>query len=366
MKKGIIRQEEFDKLLSEHQQWLAGTRQVGQLILDNVDLIGLQMRGALDKAILIDCDMTATVFDNCTLTGTELRGCTLSGARLSAVSNLLGDGPRITDCDFSGSTWSGVRLYDVDLSDVVMTGAEAPNLIVQGGQLSNVTCVDATLTGGKFQDVRLEGCDFTGGDLGGRALIDCDFDDCTLPDLSIAELGLLKENQFIGCDLTGFKAPQHVFDADTGVTVKSFMNSTLARSDFRAADLRKVTVRGCDFTGGTQLVAANFTGRTLIGCTMDGADARGTIFEFCRAYKVSFRDCQLDNAKFRLAHLSRAVFGGATLAGTDFQFADLTGADFENAGVAPSTVFIGAKLGGATWLDGRRCAAGSTSVCRME
>jgi uncharacterized protein YjbI with pentapeptide repeats len=362
MIKGIITQQEFDTLLGEHQAWLAGTREVGQLVLDNVDLIGLQMRGALDKAILIDCDMTATVFNNCTVSGMELRGCTLNGAQLNAVTNLLGDGPRMTGCNFRDSTWSGVRLYDVDLSDIDMTGGEARNLIVQGGQVSNVKFGGRNLGGGKFQDLRLEACDFTDSDLGGRALIRCDFDDCALPGLVVTELGFLKENRFVACDLTGFKAPQHVFDADTGVTVKSFQNSTLTGSDFRAADLRQVVVQGCDFTG-SELVAANFTGRYMFGCTMDGADARGAIFEFCRAYKVSFRDCPLDNAKFRLAHLSRAVFGGATLPRTDFQFADLTGASFEAAGVDASTVFIGAKLGGATWLDGRRCAAGSTSQC---
>jgi uncharacterized protein YjbI with pentapeptide repeats len=77
-----------------------------------------------------------------------------------------------------------------------------------------------------------------------------------------------------------------------------------------------------------------------------------------------FEHANLSGSTFFAANAVQADFSDATLNGVNFTRADLTGANFRNASHDNMTLFIAAKLSGATWFDGRVCAPGSVGVCQ--
>ena len=79
---------------------------------------------------------------------------------------------------------------------------------------------------------------------------------------------------------------------------------------------------------------------------------------------ASFGGADLTGSTFFAANATEADFGDATLNGVNFTRADLTGANFKNAKYDRMTLFIAAKLSGATWFDGRVCAPGSVGACQ--
>ena len=110
----------------------------------------------------------------------------------------------------------------------------------------------------------------------------------------------------------------------------------------------------------------------LSGGQFDGADLRGASLRGSRLQDASFNDAQLDGADLSGADLSNCAFNNAHLRGTRlkaarlnsalFMDADLDGADLTGATLV-DTEFMAARMDDATWIDGRRCAAGSVGEC---
>ncbi len=78
---------------------------------------------------------------------------------------------------------------------------------------------------------------------------------------------------------------------------------------------------------------------------------------------ADFTDADLNHASFFAANAGKTVFAGADLSGANFTRANLVGADFRGAKVDQMTLFIGSRLAGAIWIDGRICSPGSIGVC---
>lgn len=117
-----------------------------------------------------------------------------------------------------------------------------------------------------------------------------------------------------------------------------------AQSDLRQADLR-----------GAQLKNADLSDSDLAGANLSEADA---------AYaNLSDTDLTLANLGFsRLvgANLRAARLSHADLRGADLQYADLRKAQVDG------TLFEGAQLSNAIWVDGTTCADGSVGGCRAR
>ncbi len=80
--------------------------------------------------------------------------------------------------------------------------------------------------------------------------------------------------------------------------------------------------------------------------------------------KADLYDADLTNAQLQYANLSEANLSEAQLQCADLSNADLRGADLKNADIA-LTVFDGAKLGGALWVNGLYCRKNSIGFCRF-
>lgn len=83
---------------------------------------------------------------------------------------------------------------------------------------------------------------------------------------------------------------------------------------------------------------------------------------------IALANRNLTGVDFTNASLRKASFGKSILVGADFTNADLRGADLRGANLRNASVvnvdWDGVQLGGATWVDGRVCAAGSVGRCR--
>ncbi len=80
--------------------------------------------------------------------------------------------------------------------------------------------------------------------------------------------------------------------------------------------------------------------------------------------KADLYNADLTNAQLQYADLSEANLSEAQLQCANLSNADLRGADLKNADIA-LTIFDGAKLGGALWVNGLYCRKNSIGFCRF-
>ena len=117
-------------------------------------------------------------------------------------------------------------------------------------------------------------------------------------------------------------------------------------------------------------------------CRLDDLEAVAADLRELSALNVSLRGARLGRARLNRADLRYADLSGADLAYADLSEADLLGAalrradltytDLGGANLAFSdlreariggAVLTGTRLGGALWIDGRRCARSSVGAC---
>ena len=108
------------------------------------------------------------------------------------------------------------------------------------------------------------------------------------------------------------------------------------------------TISGRTTTAGVRVAGLSYVNAELSGQNFAGRNLNGIDFT---------------NATAERANFARAQLVGATLVNAELGGADLRGANLRNADVT-NVEWGGARLDGATWVDGRVCAAGSTGRCR--
>jgi uncharacterized protein YjbI with pentapeptide repeats len=121
----------------------------------------------------------------------------------------------------------------------------------------------------------------------------------------------------------------------------------LEKASLRGANLEDASLHGAVLTG-ADLQGANLQRADLQVGNLSGADLRGANLESAHLFANEARGTQFQGANLRHVNLQDAHLEGANLQG-----ADLDGAFF-------GTV----RLDGATWIDGRICAAPSQGTCQ--
>jgi uncharacterized protein YjbI with pentapeptide repeats len=114
---------------------------------------------------------------------------------------------------------------------------------------------------------------------------------------------------------------------------------------------------------GKDLSDSNYKAVHLQGATLRDATLERLNLQTADVSGADFSRANLQHATFFAANAEGANFSGARLEGVNFTRANLAGANLQGARIDASTWFIGAKLGGAIWTDGRKCAAGSVGKC---
>lgn len=135
-------------------------------------------------------------------------------------------------------------------------------------------------------------------------------------------------------------------------------------------NVQRATIRGSRVNiatdGGT--AESTISGRTRVATSAPRAGVAAQSYVNGEFDGGSFAGRNLTNVDFTNASLRKTQFARSILVGADFTNADLRNADLRNANLRNASVinvdWAGARLDGATWVDGRVCASGSVGRCR--
>ncbi len=108
------------------------------------------------------------------------------------------------------------------------------------------------------------------------------------------------------------------------------------------------------------------------GCDLSDANLTGVNLTYADLSKANLSGANLAGVQLGQANLSGANLAGADLTGAKLYMANLTGATLSGArlpeaklfnAVLDNTVLTGADLSDVLWVDGAKCAPGSTGEC---
>lgn len=206
-----------------------------------------------------------------------------------------------------------------------LTNTSLPEANLRSANLREASLLFANLEGANLQNANLELADLRfsnlkGANLQGVNLLDADLDGATWIDGQKCAAGS------VGTCKPEVDRPQQASRPPPGPSTPS---AAAAAGKCSSPPAPKVDWRGCEKP------RANLTNANLAEANLQGADLR--------------------DANLLFANLERANLEGANLAIADLRFAKLERANLQ-----------GANLEGATWIDGRKCAAGSVGVCQLE
>ena len=202
---------------------------LAEAVLDRAKLAG----SALDAARLQHASLASTVLDGASLTGAALTRAHLHRTRLVHVSarhvlanELVATGADLSNADLRESWLAGATFERSKLVQVSAQQAEAPGARFLDVNLNRADLSEADLTGAE-----LEGCVMGGMTMDNATLVEASLVNCTIASTSFAG-ALLDDTEFVGCTFKG-------------------------RVDLTRTDLAGVTIRGCRFEEGTDLVVDN-------------------------------------------------------------------------------------------------------------
>jgi len=351
-------QDELEKLISKHEQWLANPSNGTRLVLLGVDLVGLTLSGNLSQAIFRNCQLQGASFLNARLSQSDLMACDLTATLFENV--IIGPGiTQIHNCNLSRMRSNNLRATNGSLMGCAFTGAKLENTSFSSGFIKSCTFADSTLSQFSFAGVVIEDINLNRVDFG----MDCSalkaqFYGGSALAIDFSKFTSLEDSSFIGTDFSDGVANDVDFGSN-GLRAKSFQKSKFLNSHLSGAKLYDVDFGGVDFTN------SDLTNTVIKG------DLRGATFRHAKLHQAQlawinveacdFSHCQgaieTDNIR-----ASRADFTQAQLSGSHLAYADLRGANFRGAELKHA-ILGGADLEGAVWTSGEICAAGSVGRC---
>lgn len=100
----------------------------------------------------------------------------------------------------------------------------------------------------------------------------------------------------------------------------------------------------------------------LNGVILEDADLRNAKFEYTILIGGNLEDANAEGASFKGADFEKAILLGTNFTNANLQNANLFKAEIGGPGNW-STTFLDANLSGATWINGKKCAANSIGQC---
>jgi uncharacterized protein YjbI with pentapeptide repeats len=202
--------------------------------------------------------------------------------------------------DAAPVSFAGKNLSFLDLAGLRFKKADLSGVNLNGADLSASDLSGSNLAGANLDNTNLARANFSGANLKSATLM-------TVTAHLTAEPNPADAPKFIGANLAGAK-----------------IAARLDGADFRNADLTRAVLGQMIATWGSYrpravLIAANFSGATLLE-----ADLSKGMFRFAR-----FNDANLTGANLHDCDFTKADFSGADLTG-----ADVSGADFDGAELA--------------------------------
>ncbi|MCA9649187.1 MAG: pentapeptide repeat-containing protein, partial [Myxococcales bacterium] len=225
--------------------------------LDEADLREANLgRAQLEQACLAQADLERAV-----LTGTILRGAVLRGARLREVEAYQ---VVLSDADASEVITERLVLLEAEVTGLNLSGAELPQAVLLELDLRGAVLLGARLTQATFVGCNAAGVSLAGAVLDGARFVEA----CDLREASLAGASAR------GTNLRGTMLREAVLDH------ANLEGADLSEADLSAARLYRASARGARFDGASledaMLVGANLMQASFLGATIRGADLRGT------------------------------------------------------------------------------------------
>ncbi len=113
---------------------------------------------------------------------------------------------------------------------------------------------------------------------------------------------------------------------------------------------------------GVDMHEASMASMRLDGSNFQGANLSYAILQLASLQKTNLMLANLEGAHMHGVNLREANLSMANLTKVNLLDADLSGANLRGANLQ-GAILMKARLDGATWTDGRVCAAGSVGEC---
>jgi uncharacterized protein YjbI with pentapeptide repeats len=277
--------------------------ELGELDLSDMDLTGAWLEGAnlaganltnarLDRAVLAKANLGEAV-----LRGTSLRGCNLGKARLVWTA--------LECCDLERAI-----LERADLRGAVLTRCNARGVEMSDARFESTRFLECVLAEVTFLKTTLVGASFSG-----CSLDDANFIEVVL-DGVVFERCRAAKAAFVTCSGVGANFSDAILE-----NARFALDCRFDEADFRRADLRKSTLRGCSFA------RARFDEGKVDGADLSQATLVGASFHRAELRRVLAIGCDLRGAVLRAANLMQAVLLESDIRGADIRGANLFGAD---------------------------------------
>lgn len=227
-----------------------------------------------------------------------------------------------------------------DLRNVILSGANLCNCDLQGADLERAVILSTELVEANLEKAQLGRADLTESNLANAKLIDADLRLAVLVRAKLPGAILLRA-LLEGATLEAADLSDAILDqanlSGADLHGARMERATLVKADLTGANLRAVFLRSAILSGAD-------LGRTdLSHGEMSLANMVGAVLEEVRAVQANFRRANLSQAKLR----------GANLRGADLSLADLRQADLQNADLREANL-SGANLDGANLKGARR------------
>ncbi len=197
---------------------------------------------------------------------------------------------------------------DVDLSGVILTGANLREINLSGANLNNANLSWATLN-----HANLTGASFHQTNLHSATLNNANFNQATLSRAKLSKVDL-----------------RHATLQDADLSWADLTNSDLSGSDFQRAKLNRANLEQAKLNStllmGAEIMEANLTRTSLISANLAGANLRESCLE-----KAILREAILVGANLSEANLNAVYLRAANLIKADLHRAILTDADLSEA-----------------------------------
>ena len=242
-----------------------------------------------------------------------------------------------------------------DLKYATLHAADLRAMDLRGKSLVAADLSEADLTG-----ANLEGCDLRRANLSAATLVNTRLSNANLADASFVLVNLSQ------LDLSSLDLRGATFRGATLIDV-DLSSAKLRGARFIDTRLENVNLEGADLSRAYMIDTWCEDG-SIGECVPEGSSRR----DFLAGATSACRGCCLSRSDLSGRDLTDAQLRGAALQGADVQGADLTRADLREANLRFANLadailqdvdLDGARLGSATWIDGRECGAASVGQC---
>ncbi|WP_424961000.1 pentapeptide repeat-containing protein [Ekhidna sp.] len=361
MEIGKITQNQLNKMIEDHQDWLADPIRwhKKQLIFTGEDLIGLRFTGDLSGAKFTKTNISFCIFKDVKLFGVRFVSTNASHSVFENCSNPRREIPDEFDAtkftDRDGSDTPGDPTY---LIKTKFIDCDFDQFYFEGYH-HRLNCIGMEIVNSKFRYLAFTKADWGSGSLLNSEIVKSHCYQSRCHHLKI-ENSPIAEYAWIESDFTMAnidKIDSYPNSRNNHFRDLNFGLAKLGDVNFTQSKLLKCKFPQTEFINRPTFQNATFEQVEFLQAEMSNSNLMGL-----KAYDTTFAKSNLSDSDIFSSHLSRSDFSECNLDKCVFLSADLSGAILLNASIN-ETVFERANLSGAQFPDGKQCAAGSIGQC---